>query len=323
MQQAVPGDSIVVDSGTYREAVMITKRLALVGRHATIDARGQGAPPNGVRIFGAAAAGSSVSGFTIRNAGLEGIFAVRTSNVTIENDSLFGNDAYGTSNPLCAHHQSDCGETIHLQTVHDATVRGNFMRGNLGGILLTDEDGPTHDNTIADNTIIDNPKDCGITLASHWSDSTSKAPVKPGVGGVYRNTVAHNTITGAGGVGIGIFAAFPGGAAWGNVVEGNTVSKSQLAGLGIHAHGRWENVDGNVFRNNTVFSNATDVENPLDKVPAGISIASIVVPVHNTVITGNTIRDEGVGIITLNADPIPDLATNKIGQGVKTPLSIH
>ncbi len=314
--QARPGDTVSVDSGTYREGVAVTKRLTLIGHHATVDAAGQTSPANGFFIWGAGAAGTSVSGFTVRNAGLEGIFVLKTSDVTIEHDTLIGNDAYGTSNPLCTKHQSDCGEAIHLQTVTGSTVRGNLVRANLGGVLLTDEDGPTHDNTIADNLVLDNPKDCGITLASHWLDTTSHVPARPEIAGVYENTVVRNTVRGSGGVGIGIFASGPGAAAWGNVVDGNTVTGSAMSGLAIHSHTPAQNVDGNILRNNVLADNGIDVENPADKAPTGISVFSAAVLIRGTVITGNRISRQRVGIIAVGADPIPDLDTNPMDSTV-------
>ena len=321
VRQASPGDTISVDSGTYHESLMVTKRLALIGHHATIDAAGLASPPNGVQISGGGAAGTLVSGFTIENAGLEGIFALRTSKVVIENNTLFHNDAYGKSDSLCTKHQDDCGEAIHLQTVSGAVVRGNTVHNNLGGILLTDETGPTRDNLISDNTIGDNPSDCGITLASHWVDSSKVATAE--VAGIYRNTVTRNTVSGSGGAGIGIFAAGPGGAAWGNIVDGNTVTKNGLAGLAIHSHAKFQNVDGNVFRNNTVSGNATDAMNPADHQPAGISIYSSVVPIRNTVVTGNTISDEKVGIISQNVDPLTDLGSNTFAPSVAVKTQAH
>lgn len=314
VRQANPGDTILVDSGTYREAVEVRKRLVLLGHQATIDAQGQSSPANGFFVSGDSAAGTHISGFTIRNAGLEGIFVLKTSRVTIENNVLEGNDAYGTENPLCSKHQSDCGEAIHLQSVRGAVVRGNSLRHNLGGILLTDEDGPVADDTISENIVADSPKDCGITLASHWIDTTAAAT--PEVGGVYRNVVLRNKVSGAGGVGIGIFAAGPGAAAWGNIVEGNDVRGSVLSGLAIHGHAPFQNLDGNVFRGNTLADNGTDVENPADKEPAGISIFSAVVPIRGTVVTGNRISNEHYGVVVLNAEPIETLAENTIDDTV-------
>lgn len=323
VRRASPGDTIAVDSGTYREAVVVTKRVALVGHGATIDAAGQSAPPNGVRIVGDSAAGTRVAGFTIRNAGLEGVFVLRTSRITIEHDTVLNNDAYGLYNPLCTKHQSDCGEAIHLQSVTGSVVRGNLVHGNLGGILLTDEDGPTHDDTIAHNTVTDNGKDCGITLASHWLDTTTAVAVRPEVAGVYHNRVVRNTVSGSGGAGIGVFAAGPGAAAWENTVEGNTSTKNGFAGLMIHSHARAQNVDGNVFRNNTLTGNGTDVENPADHTPAGISIFSAAVPIRHLVVAGNRISHEHVGIVTVRADAISGLGSNVFDTSVVVRTSVH
>ncbi len=320
VRQATPGDTISVDSGTYHEAVVVSKRLALLGHHATIDAGGQASPPNGFLVTGDSGAGTKVTGFTIRNAGLEGISVLKTSHVTVENNILEDNDAYGIDNPLCTKHQSDCGEAIHLQTVTGAVVRGNTIRHNLGGILLTDEDGPVADDTISENIIADNPKDCGITLASHWIDTTAAAA--PEVGGVYRIVVVRNTVSASGGAGIGIFAASPGSAAWGNLVEGNTSTGNLYAGLMIHGHAPFQNLDGNVLKDNILADNGTDVLNPADKHPAGISIFSAVVPIRGTVISGNQISNEHYGVIALRADPL-DLTKNHFDRSVAEPTSIH
>jgi hypothetical protein len=294
VRQARPGDTVAVDSGTYREAVTVTKCLALVGRHATIDAAGQASPPNGVLISGDSAAGTRVAGFTVVNAGLEGIYALRTSRVTIEGDTVMRNDAYGRDNPLCSKHQSDCGEGIHLQSVTGSVVRGNLVREDLGGILLTDEDGPTADDTISDNTVVDSPQDCGITLASHWFDSTAARGAAETVGGVYRNAVT-----------------------------GNTVTQSGMSGLAIHSHTKGQNVDGNVLRDNVLAGNGPDVDNPADRLPAGISLYSVVVPIRGTVITGNRIRDEHYGVITAHADSVSGLGGNSFDRSVRVPTSIH
>ncbi len=321
VRQARPGDTISVDSGTYHEAVHVTRRLVLIGHHATVDAAGQASPPNGFLIEGDSSAGTRVDGFTVQNAGLEGIYAHGTSNVTIANNTLLHNDTYGPDNPVCSKHQSDCGEAIHLQAVSGSVVSGNTIRQNFGGILLTDEDGPTHHNTISDNLLADNPKDCGITLASHWIDTTAAAA--PEVAGVYRNTVTRNRVSGSGGAGIGIFASGPGGAAWGNVVEGNTSTKNLFAGLMIHAHTPAQNVDSNVFRNNTLSGNGTDVLNPADKMPAGISLFSAVVPIRGTVIVGNTITDEHYGVIALGLDSATDLRNNGYDKLLAEAMSVR
>ena len=50
----------------------------------------------------------------------------------------------------------DCGEGIHLLSAVDSVVANNTVTGNSGGILLTDENGPTYGNLIKHNLVSDN-----------------------------------------------------------------------------------------------------------------------------------------------------------------------
>ena len=322
--QASGGDAILVAAGTYHESVVVHKRLALIGDHATIDAQGQTAPPNGVVIAGAATAGSSLSGFTIVNAGLEGVFVNLTSRVTIENNVVMHNDAYGPFAPECIDQPDDCGEAIHLQSVTNSTVRGNNVHDNIGGILLTDENGPTSGILIMANRVADNTLDCGITLASHWFQLGS--PVSPDRGGVYQNTIVGNTSTGNGAAGIGVFAGPPGAAAWGNQVTNNTSRNNGFAGIMIHSHTPFQYVNDNVVTSNTMSGNGTDDDTPADDAPAGISIFADVAhgatPIARTVVAGNTISDEHYGIVTLGASSLRGINGNKY-IGVPVPVAIH
>ena len=318
--QANAGDTISVASGTYAESVSVTKTLNLIGHDATIDAAGQASPPNGVVISGAGAAGTVFSGFTVENAGLEGIFAVQTTDITIANNRVLNNDAFGPFNPLCADQPDDCGEAVHLQSVTNATVSGNLVKDNVGGILLTDEDGPTYGNTISNNTVLNNTLDCGITLASHHFSLV--APAAPNVAGVYQNQVLHNTSNGNGAAGIGVFAGPPGAAAWGNVVSGNTAMDNGFAGLMIHSHTPFQYVNDNVLVNNTLAGNGIDDDNPVDDAPTAISVFSAVIPIQHTVIAANRISNEHYGIVTLNAVQLSGLPSNKF-DAVAVPISVH
>lgn len=316
VSQAAAGDVIAVAAGTYSESVSITKRLSLVGDGATIDATGQSSPPNAIVISGAAAEGTTVTGFTVQHAGLEGIFVVQTSRVTIENNLVRENDTYGPFNPLCADQPDDCGEAIHLQTVTNAIVRNNIVRDNVGGILLTDENGPTSGNMISDNSVLNNTLDCGITLASHWF--SLQAPASPDVAGVYRNTVQHNTSNGNGAAGIGVFAGPPGAAAWGNTVVGNSANNNGQGGIMIHSHTPFQFVDNNVVTNNTLSGNGIDPDNPIDDAPTGISIFSAVVPIPSTVVAANQVTGEHYGIVSYNAVKLSGLPSNKLDVPVPT-----
>jgi parallel beta-helix repeat protein len=329
--QANAKDTVSVSSGTYDESVSVTKRLSLVGSDATIDAAGF---LNGIVVSGAGAGGTSVRGFTIVNANLEGIFANKTSDLTIADNTLTHNDAFGPFHPLCVSQPDDCGEALHLQTVTGSTVTGNLVQDNVGGILLTDEDGPTSRNTISDNRVLDNVLDCGITLASHWFSIGS--PASPSVAGVYKNKIFHNTSNGNGAAGIGIFTGPPGAAAWGNLVEGNTAKNNGLPGVAIHSHTAFQNASDNVIVNNTLAGNGPDDDlaqlDPTADEPTGISVFADVVtvfppilpalPIRRTVISGNRISDEHYGIFTLGATKLSGLPSNKFSS-VAVPIAIH
>jgi parallel beta-helix repeat protein len=319
--QADAGDRISVGPGTYLESVQVTKQLVLAGDGATIDASGQASPPNGLVISGPAAAGTVVSGFRVTNAGLEGIFVVQTSRITIEHNVVIGNDTYGPFNPLCAAQPDDCGEAVHLQSVTNSVVRNNLVRDNIGGILLTDEDGPTSGNMISDNQVLDNTLDCGITLASHWFNPVAAATAD--VAGVYRNTILHNTSNGNGAAGIGVFAGPPGAAAWGNTVSDNTANNNGFAGIMIHSHTPAQYVDQNTVTNNALSGNGIDDDNPIDDAPTGISVFSAVIPIPHTVISANRISNEHYGIVTYNAGKLSGLASNKYDGSVAVQTLIH
>ena len=329
--QSVAGDTIIVASGTYKESVTVSKQLTLIGNphlndnadnhgdigggNATIDASGF---DNGVVITGAGASGSVLRGFTVKHAGREGVFAVKTSNLSITSNTLINNDLYGPNSPQCpAADPDDCGEALHLQSVTNSVVSGNIVEHNVGGILLTDEDGPTSGNLISNNQVLDNRKDCGITLASHFFQLG--APVAPENGGIYQNRVMNNTSNGNGAAGIGVFAGPPGAAAWGNIVMDNTARNNGLPGVAIHSHSPFQLVKDNVIANNTLSGNGPD-DDALTGFPTGITVWSAMVPITNTTIAHNTIINEHFGIFLTNAPTVTGLSTNVISKSVDVPI---
>ena len=318
VSQASSGDVIAVAPGTYNESVSITKRLSLVGTNATIDATGKTSPPNAIVISGADAAGTLVTGFTVQHAGLEGIFILQTSRVTIEDNLVRNNDTFGPFAPECIDQPDDCGEAIHLQTVTNAIIRNNVVRDNIGGILLTDENGPTYGNLIEENAVLNNTLDCGITLASHHF--SLQAAATPDVAGVYRNTIHHNTANGNGAAGIGVFAGPPGAAAWGNSVVDNTAMNNGAGGIMIHSHTPLQYVDENVIVNNTLSGNGIDEDNTIDDAPTGISVFSAVVPIPHTVIADNHVTNEHYGLVSLNAAKLAGIPSNKFDVPVPTKI---
>jgi parallel beta-helix repeat protein len=154
----------------------------------------------------------------------------------------------------------DCGEGIHLSGVAESRVEGNTVQNNSGGILVSDELGPTHDNVITRNTVVDNILNCGITIVGHKTGAVDdKGKLHPTVAGVYANTFTDNVVTNNGttGTGAGILLANPkaGMAVYRNTLRGNTIDQNGLPGVTVNENTTGQYIDGNVITANTVGTN--------------------------------------------------------------------
>ena len=309
---ASPGATVIVCPGTYMEDVVVSQRLTLIGRHATIDATGL---ENAIQVV---ASHVSISGFTLENANGEGLLvgfppppsAVQSAVPTagppvlthelIDHVKVIHNDQgwNGTEKGNCAY-PGDCGGGIHLQGTAWSTVQDSIVSNNADGILLTDDYGPNSHNVIEDNRVTDNLTECGIVLPSHNGGAVSYTAVpqtapappiftltgrNPQAGGVFDNLVRDNVVLrngtarnpngGGSGSGIGIFAPFPGTGAYDNVVEDNYVAGNGMAGFTIHAHyPGGEDVNGNKVIDNTFGTNNTGGD-PFDGPPGPTDLTS-------------------------------------------------
>lgn len=306
---AAANDTILVAPGTYAETVIIGKPLSLIGTDATKTIINAANLSTGIYVDGISntnLANVFISGFTIQNAKYEGILVANASNVTIANNILTGNDAaltFGAQGPSCpgipafeTGEDFDCGEAIHLTGVDHATVTGNTVTGNAGGILLSDDTGPTHDNVISGNTVTDNPSDCGITLASHPPADFTKATAALGV---FRNTIVGNQSSRNGlkgeGAGVGIFASFPSAATYANVIMNNVLTGNDLPGVAMHGHTPNQNLNNNVIIGNTISGNGPDTDDAATPAPTGIVISGID-PIKGTIISGNTFSQQALAV---------------------------
>ncbi len=256
---AAAGATVFVCDGTYAEGVWVNKALSLVGDEAVINATGH---DNGIKIT---ASWVSVSGFTVWGATAEGILAQGTplqitlggqsvttgtpvSHVRIAGNIVKNNDRgdFGTAsaNPECAANgeiPGDCGEGIHLMSAAWSVVANNIVHDNSGGILTTDEFGPSHDDLIANNFVYHNTLDCGITIPSHnLGINPMTHQLLPTIGGVYNITVRGNTVlsNGVQGFGAGVLVASPAPvtAVYNVTIVGNFASGNGLAGVTVHTH---------------------------------------------------------------------------------------
>ncbi len=315
---ALPGDTIQVAQGTYNEQVVITIPLSLVAMNQAlpvIDATGLG---NGIFIDGMAAAPNAgvsdvvISGFEVRNANFEGILVANASDVTLVGNHVHDNNrALEISSATCTgipafetNEGEDCGEGIHLMSTDHTSVISNDVENNSGGILISDETGPSHENLITGNTVHDNPYDCGITLASHGAAQSIVGVHLPF--GVTNNTIADNVSSHNGyqhpgaGAGVGIFAPFPGTTNAGNVVIHNTITNNGLPGVTMHNHAAFHhappvNLNDNVIVGNRISGNAADTQDAATPGPTGINIYSVA-PVWGTVVSQNIIDQEAVDV---------------------------
>ena len=138
----------------------------------------------------------------------------------------FGTDAaqcFGTPDA-----PGDCGETIHLVAVTDSIVENNRVVDNVGGILLTDEFGPSSGNIIRGNYSVGNTDDCGITLAGHSAAVNPATGSPTGAAGVFDNLVVDNVSDDNGVAGQGAGILLGGGAAYAGVY-GNVDSRQRGA----------------------------------------------------------------------------------------------
>jgi hypothetical protein len=317
---ANPGDTIQVAPGTYKENVVITKSLSLLGGAGSqpiIDAAGLS---NGIFINGMSAAPMAgvaevvVSGFKVRNANFEGILVANATDVTLVGNQVTDNNrsvniSAATCNGIAPFETSegeDCGEGIHLMAVDHSSVVRNEIAYNSGGILTSDETGPSHDNLFTGNRVHDNPFDCGITFASH-PPATSVIPTAKLPFGITHNTISNNVsehngtqVPGAG-AGVGIFAPFPGTTDSANVVINNVLRDNGMPGVAMHNHAASPspappvNLNDNVIVGNQISGNAADTADTATPGPTGINIVSQA-PVWGTVISQNVFDREAVDV---------------------------
>ena len=363
---ATPDAKVVVCPGAYTEDVIVSTPLRLRGIHATIhgspttngncDQLGAGGPGSAPCLAALTIKSSDVrvSGFTITGAIGEGILATGSlaggsiSDVSITHNLVTGNDTGGypgaaaSGYPQCAAVggvPGDCGEGIHLMGVANSRVSHNESTANTGGILVTDEFGPSHDNVIAHNIVTRNQYDCGITVPGHNPNAVDAAGVpQPSVAGVYDNVIAHNRITdnGLAGAGAGVLFANAGAgtASYDNLVVGNYIAGNEQSGVTMHAHtlapGGVQDLDGNRIIHNVIGTNnlgspEAGPGDPLDGPPVtdpdttGILVFSGTTPVQVTIAHNRVFADQYGVWLGVGTNVTATLRHNRF-EGVTTPV---
>jgi nitrous oxidase accessory protein NosD len=313
---ASPGDLIQVWPGVYNEQVVIQKSLSLISvspLEAIINASNLA---NGIWVNGMSSAPNSgvanvvISGFKVRNANFEGILLTNATNITVVGNEVVDNDA-SLSAGACpglpafeTNEAGDCGEGVHLMGVDHSTILHNEVARNAGGILTTDETGPSAHNLISENSVHDNSYDCGITLASH-APATTIIPTAKLSFGVWYNTISRNVSLRNGtvspGAGVGIFAPSPGTTNTGNVVIDNELRDNGSTGVAMHNHAAPPspappvNMNDNVIVGNHFSGNGPDNPSAPTSGPTGINVFSMGL-LTGTVISQNTFDREAIDV---------------------------
>ena len=322
IKAAPPGDTVAVCPGTYRgsaslsvkskagtikitSGALVTSGIHLSGMPgAVIDATGL---INAVTLFGPGAAGATVRGFTAENAIGEGILAAGTDGVTIAHNTVVHNDN-GTPKspwPFCAANGNvpgDCGEGLGVLTTSNSMIKDNTIEFNSGGILVSDDLGPTSHNTIEGNLVEDNESDCGITIVGHNAGgANAKGVPQPSVGGVFDNLITANMVISNGTTSEGGGILLAGAASYNNTITDNEITGNGLAGVTVHEHGvdalSGDVISGNWFGTNDVTG---DPGTP-DQVTTGVFVErdSPKFPTVYITVKDNTIAWDVIGIYDL------------------------
>lgn len=330
---ATPGQTIIVNPGTYNEMATVTKPVTLIGSSdlsnpSVVDATGLA---HGFYLDGVNTGPVTVENFVVENANREGILVENSSQATIQNNFVQNNDqslvlsgsGCSPGSPPCCpkafpFDQDDCGEAIHLRGVTFSSVLHNTVVNNRGGILLTDETGPTNNNVVGQNVVKDNPTDCGITLPSHPKCGAGSSDMTGCIGGpeigkpafgVFDNLIVHNMSESNGASGTGVFAPTPGTMAYGNTIVDNVLTDNGAGGVVYHSHNANQNLNYNVIAGNVISGNGPDPDSEGgNTAPVGIVIFSDgsaktpggmpapAAPLMGINVTRNFITNEGVDV---------------------------
>ena len=322
LSQATAGDTILVDPGTYLVSANPSGEVTVPAALSdlTIEPNSSAGGDAANTIFDATGAiyglqvnadNVTVNDLTFENSGAAGIFVTPPSSATppatvsggtIEGDVVNNSDqcsldpsAAGCAAAIGA---GDYGESVWLVSVTTSTIEGTTIENGLtGGLLVSDEMGPNHGNTIKDNMVVNNARGCGITLAAH-NQSAFPAP-DPSAGGVYDNVVEDNTSSNNGATGIGLFNA-----AFDNTLEGNTFDGNGEPGVVLNPTFPGGDVNGNIITGNTIGVNglhdgpggAPGSHNALSTQTIGVVVVGAGPPVTGTVISNNTISGNFFGV---------------------------
>lgn len=291
-----PGSRCLPAGGTGYTAAVIAKP------NQVITGNVQAAGCNIGIYIGPDASGASVLSASVTGASDHAIFVQNANRVTIRNVTA---SLAVTRLSAIRHALLPQDKAIVLIGTTGSKVVGSTLTGSFdGGVAISDDGiidpaalnpGPpksSRHDLIAGNRIA-SVGGCGIVVTSFV----------PGQG-VYDNSVADNNVVNSAPGGIGIGAVSPHTTARGNVIAGNeiigTASGTSAPGVIVHSNARGAAVEANTITRN-VITNGQSVLPYGDASATGIVLVGIVDPVVGTVISGNVLSGETVGVYAARA----------------------
>ncbi len=269
----MPGKTIFVEEGTYKENVIVNKSLSILGPNSNIDPCSGSRVPEAIVVPSSAAISSGE------------IFHVAASNVTIKGFTIDGDNTAITSG-FTSTNGADIdaaeGITVYETGINNLTVINNIIK-NLSyfGVTLYDYPAgvPSSGHVISNNKIQDMGTYAAASGISFWG------------GGVllYNNQYAAVTNNCMDNIRIGIqtgnfHKANPGSGAF-QLIDGNVMTNVRR--IGVFHNLFYSTASGYTVSNNTI----TAVNNINETLWKGMLISSQSVP---STITGNVIDGSAV-----------------------------
>ena len=352
IEHASAGATVHVGRGRYSGGYVIDKKIRLVADGRVVIDASSSADGTGIHIVGPGGSGSVVQGFVVEKARYEGILVgtspgdaspqpAPVTDVTLRNNIVVSNNT-GRGEPGAT---GECKSTPpaprRLRRRHSPRVGEQLDRRAQRRRVQQRRD-PAHRRVRPDvaQRRSRKPRDrqsvrvrdrVGGTQSERRRSCEGRCVRQP-----HREQLARNNGVVTTGAGILLGGGAPGSAVYENTIRNNTVELNGHAGITIHQH-VVGNLGGNVIEDNTVGTNNSlgddDFAAATDMQTTGILVASgsppgpalppflLPSPITGTVIRGNKISGDAIGIWTLNTPG--DFSANTFAPDVATPLSSH
>ncbi|WP_440946482.1 right-handed parallel beta-helix repeat-containing protein [Methanosarcina sp. T3] len=235
INNANPGDTILVYPGTYKENLVVDRELRIISNSGSPEDTIVLAATQKEHVFKVASDNVTIRGFEIKDASgtpgnyKYGIYLEETKNCIIDNNYISNNREgillIDSSNNTLINNKlpknNDAG--IILRSSDHNTIMSNNLSGNIAGIVIIYS---SYDNRVDGNTVFENT--IGIEVQGN------------------NNTIRNNTILNNDKYGIGIESSDD------NAISSNIVNSNKRNGIEI---GFSKN---NTLRNNTINFNGMD-----------------------------------------------------------------